>query len=84
MNISWDSAAWEDYVFWQETNPAIRRKINALVKECLRTPFTGTGKPEPLKGNLSGFWSRRITQEHRLLYQVAADRIHIVQCREHY
>ena len=84
MNISWDPSAWEDYVEWQETNPSVRRKINALLKECLRTPFAGTGKPEPLKGNLSGFWSRRINQEHRLLYEVSPDRIHVVQCREHY
>ena len=74
MDVSWDPTAWEDYVYWQETNTLIRRKINALVKECLRTPFSGTGKPEPLKSNLSGFWARRITQEHRLIYQVAADR----------
>ena len=59
-------------------------KINALVKECQRTPFTGTGKPEALKGNLRGHWSRRISQEHRLVYRIEADMLIIVQCRFHY
>jgi len=60
------------------------RKINALIKECRRTPFTGTGKPEALKGNLRGHWSRRINQEHRLVYRIEADMLIIVQCRYHY
>ncbi|ADB36455.1 MULTISPECIES: Txe/YoeB family addiction module toxin [Spirosoma] len=84
MNLSWDKDAWEDYIYWQQTEKSVLRRINELIKECLRTPFEGKGKPEPLKENLSGFWSRRITDEHRLVYRVEADRIHIIQCRFHY
>ena len=84
MILSWDKDAWEDYIYWQQTDEAVLRRINELVKECLRTPFEGKGKPEPLKENLSGFWSRRITDEHRLVYRVEADRLHVVQCRFHY
>ncbi|QKZ15330.1 Txe/YoeB family addiction module toxin [Spirosoma sp. KUDC1026] len=84
MNLSWDKNAREDYVYWQQTDKSVLRRINELVKECMRTPFDGKGKPEPLKENLSGFWSRRITDEHRLVYRVEADRLHIIQCRFHY
>ncbi|MBN8821890.1 MULTISPECIES: Txe/YoeB family addiction module toxin [unclassified Spirosoma] len=84
MNLSWDKEAWEDYVYWQQTDKTVLRRINELIKECLRTPFEGKGKPEPLKENLSGFWSRRITDEHRLIYRVESDRLHIIQCRFHY
>jgi toxin YoeB len=84
MMLSWDRDAWEDYLYWQQTDKTILRRINELVKECLRTPFEGKGKPEPLKENLSGFWSRRITDEHRLVYRADADRLHIIQCRYHY
>ncbi|WP_080054780.1 Txe/YoeB family addiction module toxin [Spirosoma aerolatum] len=84
MNLSWDKEAWEDYVYWQQTDKTVLRRINELIKECLRTPFEGKGKPEPLKENLSGFWSRRITDEHRLVYRVESDRLHIIQCRFHY
>lgn len=84
MILSWDKDAWEDYLYWQQTDKAVLRRINELIKECLRTPFEGRGKPEPLKENLSGYWSRRITDEHRLLYKVEADRLHIIQCRYHY
>lgn len=84
MDLSWDKDAWEDYLYWQQTDKTVLRRINELVKECLRTPFEGKGKPEPLKENLSGFWSRRITNEHRLIYRAEADRLHIIQCRFHY
>lgn len=84
MTLSWDRDAWEDYLYWQQTDKAILRRVNELIKECLRTPFEGKGKPEPLKGNLSGSWSRRITDEHRLVYRVGSANIHIVQCRFHY
>ncbi|MCP1382502.1 Txe/YoeB family addiction module toxin [Runella salmonicolor] len=84
MNLSWDSDAWEDYLYWQRTDKNVLKRINELIKECLRTPFEGKGKPESLKANLSGYWSRRITEEHRLVYQVLNDRIHILQCRFHY
>ncbi len=84
MHVSWDQNTWEDYLYWQHTDKAIIKRINMLIKECLRTPFDGIGKPEALKANYSGFWSRRITDEHRLIYKVYEDRIHIVQCRYHY
>ena len=84
MTLSWDRDGWEDYLYWQETDKKIVKKINELIKECLRTPFDGKGKPEPLKGNLSGAWSRRITDEHRLIYEIKDDSIHILQCRFHY
>ncbi len=84
MHVSWDQNTWEDYLYWQNTDKAIIKRINMLIKECLRTPFDGIGKPEALKANYSGFWSRRITDEHRLIYKVYEDRIHIVQCRYHY
>lgn len=84
MDLSWDSDAWDDYLYWQRTDKNVLKRINELIKECLRTPFEGKGKPESLKANLSGYWSRRITDEHRLVYQVLNDRIHILQCRFHY
>lgn len=70
MNLVWTKNAWQDYSTWQENDKKILRKINDLIKECLREPFMGSGKPEPLKNNLSGLWSRRITLEHRLVYKV--------------
>lgn len=84
MMLSWDRGAWEDYVFWQQVDKKVLKRINDLIKESLRTPFEGKGKPEALKGNLSGYWSRRITDEHRLVYEVKQDSIHIIQCRFHY
>ncbi len=84
MRVLWDEAAWENYTAWLDLDVKIVRKINALIKECRRTPFTGTGKPEALKGNLRGHWSRRINQEHRLVYRIEADTLIIVQCRYHY
>jgi toxin YoeB len=78
------SAAWEDYRYWQQHDRAILKKINILVKESMRTPFEGSGKPEALKENLKGFWSRRINLEHRLVYRVEGDAIYILQCRYHY
>ncbi len=82
--LSFDSKGWEDYLHWQSTDKTILKKINNLIKETLRTPFSGIGKPESLKGDLSGFWSRRINEEHRLVYSVLDKRIIIVQCRYHY
>ena len=84
MRVLWDEAAWENYIAWLDLDVKTVRKINALIKECRRTPFTGTGKPEALKGNLRGHWSRRINQEHRLVYRIEADTLIIVQCRYHY
>ncbi len=76
--------AWEDYQYWQQTDKQTLRRINTLIRELLRTPFEGIGKPEPLKGDLSGYWSRRIDSEHRIVYCVKQDEIVIVQCRGHY
>lgn len=84
MRLSWDKDAWEDYLYWQQVDKQILRRINELIRECLRTPFEGKGKPEPLKGNLSGLWSRRITDEHRLVYEVKKQEILVIQCRYHY
>jgi toxin YoeB len=84
MDILWDKAAWEDYQFWIDSDRKVFQKINSLIKECQRTPFAGTGKPEALRQNLAGFWSRRITGEHRLVYMVDNDILYIAQCRYHY
>lgn len=84
MKIVFMDRAWEDYLYWQKTDKAILRKINILIKEISRTPFIGTGKPEALKENLSGYWSRRINQEHRLVYTVENRSVIILQCRYHY
>jgi toxin YoeB len=84
MDIFWDKSAWEDYLYWQDNDKKVLRKINSLIKECQRAPFEGTGKPEPLRQNLSGFWSRRITGEHRLVYKAENNTLFIAQCRYHY
>lgn len=84
MLLCWEAAAWEDYLYWQQCDKQTFRRVNDLIKDALRQPFTGLGKPEPLKGNLSGYWSRRITTEHRLVYWVSSDMIIIAQCRYHY
>ena len=76
--------SWEDYESWQSENKNMLRKINALIKDIQRTPYKGLGKPEPLKFDLAGFWSRRIDKEHRLVYQVIGDEILIYSCRYHY
>ena len=78
------SPAWEDYLYWQQTDKSILRKINSLIKEIERTPFEGTAKPEPLKHNLAAWWSRRLNLEHRLVYRVENDSIIILQCRYNY
>ena len=76
--------SWEDYLYWQKTNKKYVKKINELLREIARDPFSGIGKPEALKFQYQGFWSRRIDQEHRLIYQVKEDEILIVKCRFHY
>jgi len=75
---------WDDYLYWQRSNKKMLKKINSLIKEILRTPYEGTGKAEPLKFDLTGFWSRRIDQEHRIVYRVNNDELHILACRYHY
>jgi toxin YoeB len=84
MRIVFLDQAWEDYLYWQGTDKAMLKKINALIKELERLPFEGSGKPEPLKHNLAGWWSRRITLEHRLVYKIDVDAVVILQCRYHY
>ncbi|MFY7890202.1 MAG: Txe/YoeB family addiction module toxin [Spirosomataceae bacterium] len=84
MRLVFLDGAWEDYLFWQQTDKAMLKKINSLIKEIQRTPFEGSGKPEPLRYNLSGWWSRRINLEHRLVYRVDDDELVILQCRLHY
>ncbi|SNT23887.1 toxin YoeB [Ekhidna lutea] len=84
MQIVFLTHAWEDYLFWQKHNKKMLKRVNELIKQCVRTPFVGIGKPEALKNDLSGWWSRRIDQEHRLVYRVEKDRLYIAQCRKHY
>jgi toxin YoeB len=84
MKVVFLDAGWEDYLYWQNTDKSLLKKVNALIKEIERVPFEGSGKPEPLKHNLAGWWSRRITLEHRLVYKVDNDSIIILQCRYHY
>jgi toxin YoeB len=78
------AAAWDDYLYWQGQDRKTLRRINALIKDTLRNPFRGIGKPEALRENLSGFWSRRIDDTHRLVYTVEGDALAIVACRYHY
>ncbi len=84
MKLIFSEQAWEDYLHWQANDPKLLIRVNGLIKECSRSPFTGTGKPEPLRGPLSGWWSRRITQEHRLVYQPTEEALLIAQCRYQY
>nr|WP_249212981.1 MULTISPECIES: Txe/YoeB family addiction module toxin [unclassified Tatumella] len=82
--MTWSEEAWEDYLYWQDTDKKTVKKINELIKDASRTPFEGKGKPEPLKHHLAGFWSRRITSEHRFVYAVSDDSLLIASCRYHY
>ncbi|MBV7488809.1 Txe/YoeB family addiction module toxin [Pseudomonas jessenii] len=84
MNIEFTPEAWDDYLWFQQNDKAGLKRINLLIKAIQREPFDGLGKPEPLKHNLSGFWSRRITAEHRLVYAIEDGEIHVVMCRYHY
>jgi len=84
MRVVFQSVAWEDYLYWQQTDKSILKKVNAIIKEIQRTPYEGQGKPEMLKHDLSGWWSRRLNLEHRVVYRVEDDAIIILQCRYHY
>ena len=84
MKLKFTEQAWEDYLYWQKTDKKLLRRINDLIKEITRTPYTGTGKPEPLKHALSGYWSRRINDEHRIVYRATDDAVLIAQLRYHY
>lgn len=82
--VSFVDEAWEDYLYWQANDKAILKRVNVLIKECLRAPQEGIGKPEALKFEYAGWWSRRITEEHRLVYRFKDDVLEIAQCRYHY
>lgn len=84
MRLIFSEHAWDDYLYWQKTDQKILRRINTLIKETKRNPFEGAGKPEPLKHALSGYWSRRISDEHRFVYKVSEDGLLIAQLRYHY
>jgi toxin YoeB len=84
MKLSWADTAWEDYLYWQQTDKKILKKVNHLIKEIQRNPFAGIGDPEPLRFTWTGYWSRRINREHRLVYRVKENELLIAQCRFHY
>jgi toxin YoeB len=84
MNISFSESAWNEYLSWAQTDKKIAKKINDLIKDIARSPHAGLGKPEPLKHALSGYWSRRITDEHRIVYRVESDTIKVIQVKYHY
>ncbi|MEA5534415.1 Txe/YoeB family addiction module toxin [Crocosphaera sp. XPORK-15E] len=84
MILKWSEQAWQDYLYWQQIDKKMTKRINKLIEDIKRHPFEGMGNPEPLKHNWSGFWSRRIDQEHRLVYAVENQDILIAQCRYHY
>lgn len=84
MILSWATDAWDDYLYWQKADKKTLKRINALIKDIKRAPFAGLGKPEPLKYQWTGYWSRRVDTEHRLVYKATDDAIIIVQCRYHY
>lgn len=82
--ISWFDEAWEDYLYWQSQDKKTLKRINALIKDILRNPFEGIGKPEPLKYNMTGYWSRRIDDTNRIVYRYENDTLYIISCRYHY
>ena len=84
MKLQFSANAWEDYLYWQGADKSVIKRINSLIKAIQRSPFEGIGKPEPLKHALSGFWSRRINDEHRIVYLVEGDLMFIAQLRYHY
>ncbi len=84
MNKNWFDKAWDDYLYWQSQDKKTLKRVNQLIKDAERDPFSGIGKPEPLKGDLSGFWSRRIDDINRLVYRVNGNLLEILSCRGHY
>jgi toxin YoeB len=84
VKLIFSENAWEDYLYWQDTDRKMLKRINSLIKEIQRSPFEGIGKPEPLKHRLAGYWSRRIDNEHRIVYKVESDVLLIAQLRHHY
>ena len=88
MRLVFSASSWADYLHWQQTDPAVLQRVNDLIRDTMRSPFAGIGKPEPLAGSLKGWWSRRITREHRLVYRVSGmsdgQALEIAACRFHY
>ena len=84
MNKTWSDEAWEDYIGWQSEDKKTMKRINLLLKDVERHPFDGVGKPEPLRGDLSGFWSRRIDEKNRLIYRITPNGMEILSCKGHY
>ena len=88
MKVQFTDVGWDDYLYWQSTDPDLIKRINELIRDTRRSPFSGIGKPEPLVGQLKGWWSRRITREHRFIYRVSgqgeAQALEIAACRHHY
>ena len=84
MKLIFSDEAWDDYLFWQKQDKAVVKRINELIAACKRDPFVGIGKPEPLKHALAGYWSRRVTEEHRMVYRAEKDSLQIAQLRYHY
>lgn len=84
LKLTWAVDAWNDYVYWQTADKATLKRINKLLTDMMRNPFSGIGKPEPLTGNLSGFWSRRIDDKNRIVYAVSESALTIIECRTHY
>ena len=82
--VAFSRQAWDDYQYWVQHDPKVARRVTRLIAECVRDPFKGIGNPEPLRHELGGYWSRRITKEHRLVYKVERGRCIVVQCRYHY
>jgi toxin YoeB len=84
VNLVFSDDAWEEYLFWQETDRQTLKRINQLIKDIVRDPYRGIGKPEPLRHALQGYWSRRITREHRMVYRISGEDLRIAQLRYHY
>ena len=84
MRIAFEERGWEEYLYWQTQDKKTLKRINALLKDMSRTPFSGLGKPEPLKNNLSGYWSREIDEKNRIVYKIENNQIIVAQCGEHY
>lgn len=84
MRLTWLPGAWEDYLYFQKQDPKTLQKINELIRDTMRSPFAGIGKPEPLRGSLKGWWSRRIASDHRLVYRIEGEFLIIMQCRFYY
>lgn len=84
MKKIWDDEAWEDYLYWQTQDRKTLKRINLLIQDIDRNEYSGIGKPEPLKGNMQGYWSRRIDEANRLVYRINGGKIEIIQCRSHY